>query len=70
MLVVLSVIASSQSAPTEETMEKVNYFLDYAAFHPDAIVTYSKCDMRLSVHSDASYLTEPKTRIRTGGTFL
>ena len=69
MLVALSAIASSQSSPTEETMEKVKYFLDYAASHPDAILTYSASDMKLSVHSDASYLTEPKARSRSGGHF-
>ena len=37
MLVALSAIASSQSAPTEETMEMVLYFMDCAASHPDAI---------------------------------
>ena len=69
ILVSLSVISSSQSSPAEETMEKVKYFLDYAASHPDTILTYSASDMKLSVHSDASYLTEPKARSRSGGHF-
>ena len=69
MLVALSAIAAGQAAPTARTMEKCLYFLDYAATHPDAILTYSASDMILSVHSDASYLTEPKARSRAGGHF-
>ena len=69
MLTPLSAIASTQSAPTQETMKKVELFLDYAASHPDAILTYRKSDMVLAVHSDASYLSEPKARSRAGGHF-
>ena len=67
MLVVLSAIASCHSAPTENTMEKTLFFLDYAAPHPDAIFTYVASDMILNIHSDASYLTEPKARSGAGG---
>ena len=70
MLVALSAIASEQASPTEATLEKVKYFLDYAATHPDAILTYKKSAMVLAVHSDASYLTEPKARSRAGGHFF
>ena len=44
--------------------------MNYAATHPDAILTYRKSDMVLVVHSDASYLSEPKARSRTGGHFF
>ena len=64
MLVALSVIAASQPAPTEQTLEKTLFFLDYAAMHPDAILTYCASDMVLNIHSDASHLTEPKARSR------
>ena len=50
-------------------MEKLKYFLDYAASHPDAITTYSTSDMKLSVYSNALYCTEPKARSRAGGQF-
>jgi hypothetical protein len=36
MLTALSVIASAQAEPTEETMTHCKQFLDYAATHPDA----------------------------------
>ena len=67
MLVALSAIAADQAAPTEATLEKTLYFLDYAATHPDAILTYRARSMVLAVHSNASYLTEPKARSRAGG---
>ena len=70
MLVALSAIASGQAAPTEETLNKTKQFLDYAATHPDAVLTYKKSDMVLAVHSDASYLCEPKARSRAGGHFF
>ena len=58
MLTALSTIASVQAKPTEETMTRFKQFLDYAATHQDAILTYKASDMVLSVHSDASYLSE------------
>jgi len=70
MLVALSAIASEQASPTEATLTKAKYFLDYAATHPDAILTYKRSDMVLAIHSDASYLTEPKARSRVGGHFF
>jgi hypothetical protein len=70
MLVALSAIASAQANPTIETMAKCKLFLDYATTHPDAIITYRASDMVLAVHSDASYLIEPKARSRAGGHFF
>ena len=60
MLPALSAIASSQAAPTQATMKKIELFLDYAASHPDVIVTYRASKMILALHSNASYLSEPK----------
>ena len=51
-------------------MDKTLFFLDYVATHPDAVLTYNKRNMVLAVHSDASYLTEPKSRSRAGGPFF
>ena len=36
ILMALSAIASQQSAPTEQTRDRVHQFLDYMATHPDA----------------------------------
>ena len=66
MLVALNAIASIQAAPKEATMDKAKYFLDYAASHPDAILSYSASDMVIGAHIDAYCLTKPKARGRDG----
>ncbi len=38
--------------------------------HPDAIIRYRASDMILNVHSDASYLSAPKSCSRAGGYFF
>ena len=70
MLTALSALASKQASPTQKTMEKCKQFLDYAASQPEAVVTYKTSDMKLAIHSDASYLSEPKARSRAGGYFF
>ena len=51
-------------------MVKATQFLDYAATHPEAIVTYHTSDMVLAGYSGASYLSESNTRSRAGGHFF
>jgi hypothetical protein len=70
MLTALSFIASTQAEPTKETMENIKLFLDYAANHQDAILTYQASDMVLIVHSNASYLSKPKAQSHAGGHFF
>jgi hypothetical protein len=70
MLTAISAIASAQAKPTEDTMTRCKQFLDYPATHQDAIITYKKSDMVLVVHSDASYLSEPKAQSRAGRHFF
>ena len=53
MLVALSFIASEQASPTRATMKKLDQFLDYAASHEQAVLTYEASDMVLAVHSNA-----------------
>jgi hypothetical protein len=36
----------------------------------EAVLTYNASEMILAVHSDASYLSEPKARSRAGGHFI
>jgi hypothetical protein len=67
MLTALSAIASKQAAPTEKTMEICLQFLEYAASQEHTIATYQASDMRLSIHSNASYLSEPKAQSRASG---
>jgi hypothetical protein len=70
MLTAILKISSSQARPTVSVDESVQQFLQYAAHNPDASITYYKSDMRLIVHSDASYLSESESRSRAGGCFF
>ncbi len=70
ILMALSEISSQQVAPTENTMKRVNQFLDYMWTHPDAVIRYRASDMILNVHSDVSYLSTPKACSRAGGYFF
>ena len=51
-------------------MRQTKQLLDYLATQDDAIITYNASAMKLAVHSDASYLSEPKARSRAGGHFF
>ena len=67
MLVALNTLASSQTKGTEKTKKAMNQLLDYAATHPNAKIRYHRSKMKLHDHSDASHLSEPKSRSRAGG---
>eukprot|EP00804_Cyclotella_cryptica_P023112 CCRYP_000353-RD/>CCRYP_000353-RD protein AED:0.34 eAED:0.30 QI:0/0/0/1/0/0/2/0/454 len=70
LLCPISAIASQSANPTTDTMEQTKQLLDYIATQDDAVITYSASDMVLAVHSDASYLSEPKARSRAAGHFF
>jgi hypothetical protein len=70
MLVALGSLAAAQSAATEATNIAAQQLMDYAHTHPSASVRYHSSEMILHVHSDASYLSEPKARSRAGGLFF
>ena len=70
MLTALSALASEQANQMETTMQKCKQFLNYAVSQEDAVVTYKTSDMKLAIHSDASYLSEPKARSHAGGHFF
>jgi hypothetical protein len=67
LLPALSSLASQQANPTEKTIELCTKFLDYMATQEDAILTYHASNMVLAIHSDASYLSKPKSCSRRGG---
>ena len=58
-----------QSKATEVTKMWTNWMLDYLATHPDAKIRYWQSDMRLIIHSDASFLTEWDAKSNYGGYF-
>ena len=59
-LVGLNTIAIQQTSATENTLKRTEELLDYAATHPDAKIWYRASEMILQIHTDASYLSEPK----------
>ena len=69
ILTALESITAQQANPTEHTMQKVKKLLDYASTHPDAKLTYHASAMVLVGHSNASYLSEARSKSRTGGHF-
>ena len=52
------------------TMKKTKQFFDCTASQNDVVVTYKASNMILVIHSNASYITEPKARSRVGGHFF
>ena len=59
-LVGLNSIAKQQTSATDSTLKRTEYLLDYVATHPDAKIRYRASDMILQIHTDVSYLSEPK----------
>jgi len=70
VLTPISAIASQSANPTKETLAHTNQLLDYLATQEDAVLTYNRSEMVMVVHSDASYLCEPKAKSRAGGHFF
>ncbi len=67
LLPALSSLPSQQANPTEKTMVLCKQFLDFMATQEDAVLTYRANNMVLAIQSNASYLSEPKSRSRAGG---
>ena len=65
----LNSIRRMQSKATEVTRLWTNWMLDYLATHPDAKIRYWQSDMRLIIHSDASFLTKWDAKSNYGGYF-
>ena len=70
LLFPISAITSQSVNPTKEIIKYIQRLLYYIPTQEDAIITYSRSDMKLAVHSDASYLSDPKVRIRSGSHFF
>jgi hypothetical protein len=65
----INVLASEQSNATEVTADKVIKLLNYCNTHPETKIRYHASDMKLYIHSDASYLSENESKSRAGGFF-
>ena len=66
----LSSLTAAQATPTTHTLALIKWILDYAATNPNAILTYTKSDMVLAVHSDALYLSKSNAQSQVGGHFF
>jgi hypothetical protein len=58
LLTALITIAVQQSNGTQAKTKACNQLLDYVATHPSTSLRYHACDMILTVHMDASYLSK------------
>ena len=65
----LNAIGREQAKATETTRIWANWLLDYLATHPNAKIKYWQSDMRLIIHSDASFLVEWDAKSNYGGYF-
>ena len=70
MLSALGFISAHQGKVTEKTYTDTLWFLNYSATHPNATIWYTSSDMLLHIHSDASYLSEPRARRCAGGHYF
>jgi hypothetical protein len=48
-------------------MKLCKQFLDFMSCQEEAVLTYQASDMVLAIHSNASYLSKPKSRSQAGG---
>ena len=68
MLPAIGSIATNLSTSSwADTNNCMSHFLNYAATHPDAQITYKASDMHHWTHTNSSYLTEPKAQSQAGG---
>ena len=65
----LNNIGREQAKATETTRMWANWLLGYLATHPNAKIRYWQSDMRLIIHSDASFLVEWGVKSNYGGYF-
>eukprot|EP00957_Ditylum_brightwellii_P087779 6684491-Ditylum_brightwellii.AAC.1 len=66
----LNSIRQQQNTATEQTEKYAHQLLYYMATHPDAAFCYFASDMVLNIHTDASYLMEPKAQSTASGHYF
>ena len=65
----LKSIGRKQSKATDTTKHWANWLLDYLATHPNGKTRFWQSNMRLLIHSDASFLVEWYGKSNYGGFF-
>jgi hypothetical protein len=66
----LNSIAVEQTKATEQTTAQCTQLLDYLSHNADAKICFHASNMVLNIHSDASYLLEPKAQSHACGHFF
>jgi hypothetical protein len=69
LLVPLSVMTSQLFTTTATTIKAMSHLLDCCSTQLESTIRYFAFNMQLKIHSDASYLSEPKAKSRIGGYF-
>jgi hypothetical protein len=70
LLMTLSALGAQQAAATINMRTAVDQLLDYIATYPVDGTTYHTSNMVLAAHSDASFLSESKSRSRVGASIF
>ena len=70
ILLAISSIANEQANATEESEKRIKQLLDYLATLPNAKIKFYASKMSLNVHSDASYLSEPRAKGSMAGVYF
>ena len=67
MITAINKIGLRQSKPTRLIQAEIERFFQYASRFPDSTLCIRASNMKLTCHSDASYLSEANARSRAGG---
>ena len=67
LLTAVCLLSSHQAHPTKQTVIAANRLLGYAKANPANSLVFRPSDMILRIHSDASYLSRPKSGSTAGG---
>ncbi len=67
ILPALHEIASQQSKPTQDTLERTNMLMDYLHTYPEAVIRFYASDIQLYIDTDAAYLVLPGAKSRAAG---
>jgi len=63
----VSKVGSKQANPTKALLREVNHILKYLAGHPNTVLQFHPCDMKLHTVSDSSFCSKTRGRSRAGG---
>jgi hypothetical protein len=69
LLLPLSTLASQFSTGTTTTINAVSNLIYYCSTNPEYSIRYFASEMQIKIHSDASYLSEPKAKSIIGSYF-